>query len=105
MEGGAIVVKHTGIASANREQNLANVHASHGAVGLAPSAAHAGLQSIGAGAGQHFVDADDVVRVGAHAEVETFFASGFDEISGLGAFVSRLSRNNQMILCQNICVK
>jgi len=39
------------------------------------------LQPIGAGAGQHFVDADDVVGVGADAEMEPFFAGDFDEVS------------------------
>jgi len=38
------------------------------------------LQSIGAGAGQHFVDADDVVGVGSNSQVETFFAGYLDEV-------------------------
>ena len=74
--GGAVVV-----ARADAEEDLADVDAGDGAVGLAPGAAHAGLQPIGAGAGQHLVDADDVVRVGADAHVESFFAGGFDEVS------------------------
>lgn len=71
---------HTGITSPDREENLANVHASNAAVGLAPRSAHSGLQPIGAGAGQHLVDADDVVGVGADAEMEAFFAGDFDEV-------------------------
>lgn len=39
------------------------------------------MEPVGAGAGQHFVDADDVVGVGADAEVEAFFAGYFDEVS------------------------
>lgn len=68
------------VTGAYGEQNLADVDAGYGAVGLAPCAAHAGLQSIGAGAGQHFVDADDVEGVGADAEMKTFFAGDFDEV-------------------------
>ena len=50
-------------------------------LGFPPRTAHAGLETVGAGAGQHLIDADDVVGVGAHAEVETFFAGGFDKVS------------------------
>jgi hypothetical protein len=38
------------------------------------------LQSIGASAGQHFVDADDVVGMGTYTQVEAFFAGDFDEV-------------------------
>ena len=57
---------------------MADVNAGDGAVGLAPRTTHAGLESIGAGAGQHFVDAHDVVRVGADAEMETFLAGNLN---------------------------
>ena len=59
---------------------MANVDAGDRAVGLAPSTTHTSLQSIGTGARQHLVDADDVVRVGAHAQVETFLAGHLDEV-------------------------
>lgn len=62
------------------EQNLADVDAGDGAVGLAVGATHSGLQSIGTGARQHLVDADDVVRVGAHAHVETFLAGNLHQV-------------------------
>ncbi len=68
----------TVVTSANREENLSDIHASNSTVGLAPRSTHASLQPIGAGAGQHFVDADDMVRVGADAEVETLFTGDFD---------------------------
>lgn len=70
-----------GVTGPDGEEDLADVDAGDGAVGLAPGATHAGLESIGAGAGQHLVDADDVVGVGADAEVKSFFAGDFDEIS------------------------
>ena len=60
---------------------MADVDTRDGAIGFAPCTAHAGLEAIGAGAGQHLVDADDVVGVGAHAQVETFFTGRFDEVS------------------------
>lgn len=47
LDGGGAV----GVTRADGEQNLADVDAGDGAVGLAPGAAHAGLQTIGACAG------------------------------------------------------
>jgi hypothetical protein len=79
-EEGNEVEVHTGITGADAHDDLANVDASNGAVGLAPGSAHAGLQTIGTGAGQHLVDADDVIRVGADAEVEAFLSGDLDEI-------------------------
>ena len=70
----------TRITSADGEDDLADVHAGDEAVGLAEGASHAGLQTIGSCARQHLVDADDVVRMGAHAEVEPFLACDFDEV-------------------------
>jgi hypothetical protein len=75
------VWKRTGITGPDGEQDLADIDTRDGAVRLAPRATHAGLQPIGTGAGQHLVDADDVVRVGADAEMEAFFAGDFDEVS------------------------
>ena len=57
-------VKHTGIASANAHDNLTNVDTGNSSVGLAPSSTHSSLQSIGASARQHLVDADNMVGVG-----------------------------------------
>ena len=77
LDGGRAVA----VARADRQDDLADVDARDGAVGLAEGAAHAGLQPIGAGAGQHLVDADDVEGVGADAHVETFLAGDLDEVS------------------------
>ena len=66
------------ITSPHREQDLADVDTGHGAVGLAPGATHTSLQSIGAGTGQHLIDTDDVVGMGANAEMEAFFAGNLD---------------------------
>ena len=68
----------TSITGPYGEQDLPDVHTSNGSVGLAPCSTHTGLQSVGAGAGQHFVDADDVVGMSADTEMETFFAGDFD---------------------------
>ncbi len=70
----------TRITRAHRKQNLADVDTSDEAVGLAEGTTHAGLETIGSGARQHLVDADDVVGVGADAEVETFLSGGLDEV-------------------------
>jgi hypothetical protein len=82
-------VERTVVAGAHAEDDLANVDASHLAVRLAEGAAHARLQAIGAGARQHLVDADDVVRVGAHAQVEAFLAGDLDKVL-VGADAGRL---------------
>ena len=74
-------VERTVVTGPHGEQNLADVHASNSSIGLAPGTTHSSLQSIGTGTRQHLVDTDDVVRVGADAEMETFFAGNFHEIS------------------------
>ena len=51
------------VTRADRQQDLANVDTSNGAVRLAPGTTHTRLQSIGTGARQHLVDADDVEGV------------------------------------------
>lgn len=76
-EGGGRTV----VTGPHGEQDLADIHTGDGSVGLAPRTAHSGLQPVGTGTGQHLVDADDVVRVGADTEVEPFLAGDFDEIS------------------------
>ena len=71
----------TVVAGSHRQQDLSYVHACHRSVGFPPGAAHARLQPVGAGTGQHLVDAHHMVRVGAHSEVEAFFAGHFDKVS------------------------
>ena len=73
-------VKLTGVTGPHAHDDLANVDAGHRAVGLAPGTTHTRLQTIGTSARQHLVDAHDVVRVGAHAQVETFLAGQLDEV-------------------------
>lgn len=62
------------------EDDLADVHTRNGTVGLAEGTTHTGLQPIGTGARQHLVDTDDMVRVGADTEMETFLAGNLDEV-------------------------
>ena len=54
--------------------DLADGDAGQQAVGLAEGAAHTRLQTIGAGARQHLVDAENVVGVNADAQVEVILA-------------------------------
>lgn len=72
--------KLTRVTGADAHDDLANVDTGDSAVGLAPGTTHTGLQSIGTGARQHLVDADDVVRVGTDAEVETLLTAVLDEV-------------------------
>jgi hypothetical protein len=69
-----------GVTSADAHDDLADVDTGNSTVGLAPGTTHTSLQSIGTGARQHLVDADNVVRVGADAKMETFLASNLDEV-------------------------
>src|SRR6266566_4354613 len=79
----------TRIAGSDTHDDLANVDTGDGSIGLAPSATHSGLQSIGTGARQHLVDANDMVGVGAHSQVETFLSGKLDEVL-VGADTGRL---------------
>lgn len=70
----------TRITCADGEEDLADVDTSDSAVWLAEGTTHSGLQSVGTSARQHFVDADDVIWVSAHAEMEAFLSGDLDEV-------------------------
>jgi hypothetical protein len=69
-----------GVPRPDGHKDLANVDTGDKTVGLAESTTHTRLQSIGTSARQHLVDAHDVVRVGADAEMETFLSCNLDEV-------------------------
>jgi len=58
------------VASAHANNRLTDVDTCDGTEWLAKSATHTGLQTIGACARQHLVDAQHVERMHAHADVE-----------------------------------
>ena len=58
------------VVSPHGDEGLADVNAGNGAQGLAESTSHSGLEPISSGAGQHFVDAEDMEGVDANADVE-----------------------------------
>merc|ERR1719184_659237 len=62
------------------EKDLSNPHPSCGAVSLAISTPHSGLEPISSGAGQHFVDPKHVERMDSHSDVETFLAAVLDKV-------------------------
>jgi hypothetical protein len=74
------ICRLTRITSSDAQDDLANVDTGNSSVGLAPSTTHSSLQSIGTGARQHLVDSDDVVRVGADTEMETFLSGNLDQV-------------------------
>lgn len=76
LDGGGAV----GVLGADGQNDLADVDTGNGAVRLAESTAHTGLQTIGTSARQHLVDTDDVVRVGADAEMEGLLAGGLHHV-------------------------
>ena len=69
-----------GVPRSDGQDDLTNVDARNGTVGLTEGTTHTRLQSIGTGTRQHLVDSDDVVRVGADAEMETFLSGDLDKI-------------------------
>jgi len=69
-----------GISRSDRQDDLADIDTGNLAIGLAKGATHASLQTIGSGTGQHLIDADDVVRVGADTHVETFLSGNLDQV-------------------------
>ena len=72
--------KLTRITSSDTQDDLTNVDTGNRSVGLTPSTTHSSLQSIGTGARQHLVDSDDMVRVGADTEMETFLSGNLDQV-------------------------
>jgi hypothetical protein len=60
---------------ADGHEDLTNVNASDEAIRLTEGTTHTGLETIGAGAGQHLVDTQDVEGVRADTQVETFLTA------------------------------
>ncbi len=61
-----------------RYYRLSDVDTGNSALWLAKSTSHTSLQTIGACARQHLVDADDMVRVHAHTNVKCVLAAIFN---------------------------
>ena len=76
LEGGG-AVRVTG---SDGHEDLTDVDTGNETVGLSEGTTHSGLQSIGTGARQHLVDTDDVVGVGADAEVEGLLTGGLHHV-------------------------
>ena len=68
------------VLDADGHQWLTNVDTGDLAVGLAVCTTHTSLETICSSAGEHLVDADDVVGVGADADVEGILADGLDQV-------------------------
>jgi len=75
LDDGTVVVL-----AADGHDNLANVHAGDGSVGLSPGTSHTSLESISSSTGQHLVDADDMEGVDADTHVEGVFARGLGHV-------------------------
>lgn len=84
-------VATVGVTGSQAHDDLADVDTGDSAVGLAPGTTHTSLQSIGTSARQHLVDTDDMVRVGADTEMETFLSGVLDHVlvgANTGSFES-----------------
>ena len=73
-------VKLTGVTSADGQNDLTDVDTGNGTVWLSPSTTHTGLKTIGTGTRQHLVDTDNVVWVGADAEVERLLSGSLHHV-------------------------
>jgi len=58
--------------------HLSNLHTSANSLRLAKSSSHTSLETIGSGAGQHLVDAENVEGVETHAEMESVLTGVLD---------------------------
>ena len=87
----------TGVASTAREDDLADVDTGDKAVGLAEGTTHTSLKSIGTGARQHLVDADDMVWVDTDAQMEPLLSGNLDHVL-VGANTGGLERLGGQLL-------
>ena len=85
------------ILGTHRHDRLADVDACDCAERLAEGATHTRLQTIGACARQHLVDADDVEGMDAHADVEGVLAAVLDKVL-VGADARRLETLGRELL-------
>jgi len=69
-----------GVTGAYTQDDLTDVDTSDRAVRLAPGTTHTSLESISSSTRQHFVDADDVERVGSDTHVERVLSARLDEV-------------------------
>jgi len=68
------------VLATDANDRLSDVDTSDQALRLAESSSHSGLEPIGSGARQHFVDADDVERVNAKPHVESVLSHEFHHV-------------------------
>jgi len=68
------------ILATHTDHGLTDVHTSHQTLGLAEGSSHSGLEPIGSGTGQHFVDAHDVERMDAKTHVESILTHELDHV-------------------------
>mmetsp|Transcript_41504 Transcript_41504/g.93785 ORF Transcript_41504/g.93785 Transcript_41504/m.93785 type:complete len:213 (-) Transcript_41504:80-718(-) len=85
------------ITGAHRQQDLANLNTGDSAVCLTKRSTHASLQTIGARAGKHLVDAKHVPRVHADTQVEGLLAGGLHHVLVAGD-TGRLERLRGQLL-------
>lgn len=65
---------------ADRHDDLADVDPRHRTLRFPEGTSHAGLEPVGARAGQHLVDADDVEGVQTHSDVEAILATALHHV-------------------------
>lgn len=85
------------VLATDREDDLANVDTSDATDGVTPRTTHTRRQSIGTGARERLVGTDDVVGVGADAQVERVLARRLDDVL-VGADTRRLERLRRDLL-------
>lgn len=73
-DGGLVVPGSDG------HEHLTNIHSSGDHHGLTESTSHTGLESIGTSARKHFVNSDNVIRMGSDSQVEEILTRGLNHV-------------------------
>ena len=81
------------VMSPHAHQGLSNTDAGHGAQGLAEGTSHPGLEPIGTGTRQHFVDPQHVERMDTDPDVELILGGVLDQVLKAGEGRKRILVN------------
>ena len=68
------------LATTDGTEDLTDLDAGDGTVGLTPGTTHTSLEPIGTSAGKHLVDANNVERVDTDADVESILTGGLGHV-------------------------
>merc|ERR1712180_151964 len=68
------------ILASDRHERLSDINTSNGSLWFTVSSPHSGLETIGSGTRQHFVDTDNVEGVDSYTDVECILTSNLGHV-------------------------